>query len=1132
MKKTTILLLPLICMAFLFSCTNKRSGSPKVLVFAKTAGFHHESIAKAIPAIEKLGKENGFDVDTTTNAAMFNEDTLKKYSAIIFLSTTGALFNTTERVAFQRYIQAGGGFMGIHGATDAEYDWGWYNRLVGAYFDSHPQQQEAKLIVKDKSHISTKHLPDIWTRKDEWYNFKKMNNDVHVLITIDEKSYEGGKNGDTHPMAWYHEYDGGRAFYTEMGHTDESYAEPLYLQHILGGIQYAIGDNKALDYSKAKAQYPPDEDRFTRVPLVNGQFFEPTELTVLPNLDILITQRRGEIMKYSHETKQLKQVGFLNVYNKTKDGKANSEEGLLGLAKDPDFEKNHWIYMMYSPMDTSVNRLSRFKFENDTIDNKTEQVIMQFYEQREICCHTGGSIAFGPDGLLYVSAGDNSTPFNEPNQTYTNKGFGPLDDRPGHEQYDARRSSSNTNDLRGKILRIRVKDDGTYEIPDGNLFAKGTDKTRPEIYVMGNRNPYRISVDQKNSFLYWGEVGPDAGADSIGTRGPRGYDELNQARKAGYFGWPLFVGNNYPYNNYDYATGKSGATFDPAKPLNESRNNTGLRELPAVAPAFIWYPYAASADFPQVGTGGRNAMAGPIYYTDMWPKETRYPDYYNGKLFIYDWIRGWIKVVTMLPNGDFDMMEPFMENTKWHNAIDMEVGPDGKFYVLEYGTGWFAKNDDAGLSRIDFNSGNRAPKIEQISVDKTSGGLPLTVKATVNAKDPEKDPVTYVWTTGNGQTKETKTPEAELSFDKTGEYNISVEVKDDKGASAKSSMVNIYAGNTAPDVSVTVNGNQSFYFPGKPVAYSVSVNDKEDGTALDASNLFVTADYLQGQDRAALPQGHQSVIAAASGKNIMLSLDCKTCHKVDEKSIGPSFTDVAKKYLKAPKATEYLVDKIIKGGGGVWGETAMAAHPDLAEADAKQIVHWILSLGDMGGKKSLPPSGIVPVKQTKEHEALLISATYTDKGGATVKPLLGSSGAVLLSSKITFEDVTSMDQFTKMSYGGAEIMLLPAAQGWFRIDSIDLQAVNGAELAVGSMGPRKGAYVIELRLNAPDGKKLAEATLPAVAGENNKQQRATLKFAFDKIADTNMQNLYIVSRPADNNERSTVGITMLELFSK
>ena len=346
---------------------------------------------------------------------------------------------------------------------------------------------------------------------------------------------------------------------------------------------------------------------------------------------------------------------------------------------------------------------------------------------------------------------------------------------------------------------------------------------------MGDRNPYRISVDQKNSYLYWGEVGPDAQDDSLATRGPRGYDEVNQARKAGFFGWPFFVGNNYAYHEFDYATGKSGPAFDPAKPINGSRNNTGLTELPPAQPAFIWYPYAPSPDFPQVGTGGRNAMAGPVYYTDMFPKETRLPDYYNGKLFIYEWIRGWIKVVTLLPNGDFDKMEPFFSTIKVNSLIDMEVGPDGKLYLLEYGTGWFTKNPDAGLSRIDYNGGNRPPMISGVHVDKTSGVLPFTVKAIVDAKDLEKDKVTYTWNFGNGKTQETTAPEVSYTYDTPGDYNISVEAKDDKGAAAKSSFVNVYAGNEAPTVNIALSGgNRSFYMPGTPVKYDVSVTDKND----------------------------------------------------------------------------------------------------------------------------------------------------------------------------------------------------------------------------------------------------------------------------------------------------------------
>jgi type 1 glutamine amidotransferase len=212
----------------------------RVLIFSKTAGFHHSSIPDGIAAIQKLGKENGFETDTTTNADWFNQQTLKKYNALIFLSTTGDLFNEDEKAALIHYIQSGGGYVGIHAASDAEYKWPWYGNLVGAWFLSHPKIQEATLHVTDANNDATRHLPESWKRTDEWYNFKNISPDLHILLTIDEKSYEGGKNGDFHPMAWFHSYDGGRAFYTELGHTSESYTDPLYLKHILGGINYAL----------------------------------------------------------------------------------------------------------------------------------------------------------------------------------------------------------------------------------------------------------------------------------------------------------------------------------------------------------------------------------------------------------------------------------------------------------------------------------------------------------------------------------------------------------------------------------------------------------------------------------------------------------------------------------------------------------------------------------------------------------------------------------------------------------------------------------------------------------------------------------------------------------------------------
>jgi len=216
----------------------------RILVFSKTAGFHHSSIKVGIAAIQKLGLENKFEVDTTVDAGKFSSKNLKQYAAIVFLNTTGDVLNPGQQAAFEQYIKSGGGYVGIHAATDTEYEWPWYGKLVGAYFINHPKIQMATLNVVNRNTVATKHLPEVWKRKDEWYNFKDISKDIKVLITIDETSYEGGKNAPNHPMAWYHDYDGGRSFYTELGHVDESYSDPLYLQHLLGGIQYAMGIKK------------------------------------------------------------------------------------------------------------------------------------------------------------------------------------------------------------------------------------------------------------------------------------------------------------------------------------------------------------------------------------------------------------------------------------------------------------------------------------------------------------------------------------------------------------------------------------------------------------------------------------------------------------------------------------------------------------------------------------------------------------------------------------------------------------------------------------------------------------------------------------------------------------------------
>ncbi len=230
---------PLIVASTAVSAAAPKPGMA-VLVFSKTAGYRHESIPAGIAAIKSLGDQHQVEVDATEAASVFTDAGLAKYRVVVFLNTTGAVLDAEQHAAFERFIRHGGGFVGVHSATDTEYDWPWYGQLVGAYFRSHPQIQPATLRVADAVHVSTRHLPTSWTRTDEWYNFRTQpRRDVSVLLRIDETTYSGGSMGETHPMSWYHAFDGGRAWYTALGHTVESYSDPLFLAHLWGGIAWA-----------------------------------------------------------------------------------------------------------------------------------------------------------------------------------------------------------------------------------------------------------------------------------------------------------------------------------------------------------------------------------------------------------------------------------------------------------------------------------------------------------------------------------------------------------------------------------------------------------------------------------------------------------------------------------------------------------------------------------------------------------------------------------------------------------------------------------------------------------------------------------------------------------------------------
>ncbi len=436
---------------------------------------------------------------------------------------------------------------------------------------------------------------------------------------------------------------------------------------------------------------------------VEDSIKDPMEMAVAKDGRVFWAERAGLIKMYQPTTKTTIQIGQLPVFS-------GLEDGLLGITLDPKFANNGFIYLNRSLPETTKDqygksgliRVSRFTLVGDKIDLASEKVMLDIPTQREQCCHVGGSLSFDANGNLYVSVGDNTNPFES-------DGFGPFDQRTGRSPWSAEKSSANPNDLRGKINRIHPEPNGTVTIPKGNLFPPGTPNTRPEIYVMGNRNPFRINIDQKNGNLYWGEVGPDAGGPNE-TRGPAGFDEINQARQAGFFGWPYFVGDSKPYRAWDFGTKMAGDKFDPLKPLNKSPFNTGIQDLPPTQPAFIYYPASPSTRFPVVGSGGRTAMAGPIYYFD--PKLNsphKLPKEYDHTLFIYEWSRNWIIAVHLDENDKIAKMEKFCENMSFMRPMDMELGADGCLYLIEFGTNW-GNNFDTQIVRIEHNPAQTASK--------------------------------------------------------------------------------------------------------------------------------------------------------------------------------------------------------------------------------------------------------------------------------------------------------------------------------------------------------------------------------------------------------------------------------------
>ncbi len=439
----------------------------------------------------------------------------------------------------------------------------------------------------------------------------------------------------------------------------------------------------ALTATAGQAQTQPSRSLFKATTILSG-LTDPTHIAFLPDGRLYQTRINGVVQIVDPATKQTTAAGTIPTTN-------IHEDGLHSIILDPKWSTNHFIYVIFGSItpDTAMVVARYTTSAAGIIDLTSKQELLRvpetFGSQEE---HTTGCLAFGPDGNLYIGFADNTRNIF----SGTAAGYAPRD--PTRLLYDSQRSAANSNDLRGKILRIHPEtaagaDGKWYTIPDGNMFPKGTDKTRPEIFVMGLRHPFRITVDQKTGWLFWAEPGPNASGDNANF-GVRGYEEVNIAKDPGYYGWPYCLGNNFCNTVLDYGTGKGGATYDPAHLTNNSVNNTGITTLPAARPALVWYPYnSTNTAFPTFESGSTNtSMLGPVYHYDASnPSTAKLPSYYDGKLFIFDFSRSLIHTVQVDADGKLVKVERFWDQTTANaitNPIDCKVGPDGALYFLDW----------------------------------------------------------------------------------------------------------------------------------------------------------------------------------------------------------------------------------------------------------------------------------------------------------------------------------------------------------------------------------------------------------------------------------------------------------------
>jgi PKD repeat protein/glucose/arabinose dehydrogenase len=1004
----------------------------KVLVFTGTAGPPSPSTAAGVTAITALGAQLRYAVQVTDDPRKIDIAHLKQYRVVVFLNTVGDVLTDGQQAAFEEYYHDGGGFVAIHSAIEAEPGWPFLTDLLGARATGISPVAAATVKVADRVHPASSALPLRWNRTDRWYDFgANVRGFSHVLATVDESTYDGGAMGADHPITWCKDYQGGRSFYTGLGGTAASFGTTDLRAHLGGAIRWTAGTTDGDCGATVLANY--QMDYVAAPPNVN----EPIGFDVLPDSRVVQTDRRGGVRLHDPATNTTHLLAQIPVY-------MASEDGMYGPAVDNDFATNKWVYLYYSPLtqeapypettptanapttgaDPSVwdpwngyFQLSRFKFVDGatpSLDLASEQKILKVPVNRGACCHVAGDIDFDSHNNLWMVTGDdtpagggNSGGFSPHNDMLTATG---LYNAPF---VDARRSALNTNDLRGKILRITVQPDGSYTVPAGNLFTgaeEGGGKTRPEIYAMGFRNPFRITLDD-DDVAYITDYSPDSQTPQV-FRGPPGTGRMQVVREPANYGWPLCYQPDLPYYRWNFNTSTPlddppvpHECGNPARgPANTSRWNTGLTYSPPIHRSELWYSYQDNNPttplgtpctanytqnppgtcpqlFPEMGTGGIGPHGAAKYdYDPANPNPTKFPAYYDGAIFFGEFTRDYLREIRLDDAGDVFKINnllncgpapttptrPFICD----NPMDMMWGDDGSFYLLTYGDGFFAINPDAALVRFSYVKGTRAP-IAVLTATPTDGIAPLTVAfSSDGSRDPDPaDSIRFAWDLDGDGAVDSTDPDPSFTYTANGVYTARLTVTDSTGKTA-SANTTITVGNTSPTVELTVPVEGGLFAFGDAVPFAVTVTDPEDGP-VDCSRVEVT--FVLGHD------SHGHAEATANGCAGTLPTNAE-----DVSHGGNVFGIVSASYTDL---------------GGAAGVPALTTVDQVSVRQKKQEVEFVV---DQSGTNTAPTA---------------------DTGGGLQRGSLGNGDWIALNGTIDLQNIDTMTFRTSGGTGVVEVHL-------------------------------------------------------------------------------------------------------------